>query len=230
MDGGSSAGRQAIEPRVDCDVNYAATAFAWVDRALAAARTVEGEETQPAGPRQRAKAQPIEMEPPHAYLATLTANRRLSGAGSAKDTPISNSPSATASLPTRPAIASAWLPVNDEGLVSALMSHFGACAHVPVAGHDSRSHIARREMRDQRAVRELLSAVAGFRATPSSTRARERRPAGARRLALGPRYSRYLQLPQAAACRSPISSGSETVAAPRLFDCIEPKEYPTASI
>jgi len=130
-------GAKAIEPRVQCDTNYAATAFAWVDRALAAVRAVEGDDAAAAfADRPAETATRSKWSRRNPYPARMAVNRRLSAADSAKDTRHIEFNLGDSGLGYEAGDCIGVIPQNDQGLVDALMSHLGACAHVPVAGHD----------------------------------------------------------------------------------------------
>ena len=130
-------GAKAIEPRVQCDTNYAATAFAWVDRALAAVRAVEGDDAAAAfADRPAETAARSKWSRRNPYPARMAVNRRLSAADSGKDTRHIEFDLGDSGLGYEAGDCIGVIPQNDQGLVDALMSHLGACAHVPVAGHD----------------------------------------------------------------------------------------------
>lgn len=128
-------GARAIEPRVDCDTNYAATAFAWVDRALAAMRKIEGEEEAPS-PASDDSAGRARWNRRNPLMATLNVNRRLTAADSSKDTRHIELALGDSGFAYEAGDSIGVLPVNDPALVDAVMEHFGLCAHVPVAGRD----------------------------------------------------------------------------------------------
>lgn len=130
-------GARSIEPRVDCDTNYAATAFAWVDRALAAVSAVKGEDAEivlaDMSSESAARSRWSRRNPYHSRMAV---NRRLSREGSAKDTRHIEFDLGDSGLTYEAGDCIGVIPQNDKALVDSLMGHFGACAHVPVAGYD----------------------------------------------------------------------------------------------
>jgi sulfite reductase (NADPH) flavoprotein alpha-component len=131
----SALGARPVEARVDCDTNYAATAFAWVDRALGEIRKVEGAEDEVAttAPDTAARSRWNRRNP---LMATLSTNRRLSGSGSSKDTRHIEIALGDSGFTYEAGDCIGVIPTNDPALVDAVMNHFGLCAHVPVAGHD----------------------------------------------------------------------------------------------
>ena len=127
-------GATCLEPRVDCDVNYAAIAFPWVERALGVLKTIEGEEaafTEAAGEGMRAK-----WTRRNPYAAKIAVNTRLSGASSEKETRHIEIDLGESGLTYEAGDCIGVVPVNDPALVSAIMAAFGTCAHQPVQGFD----------------------------------------------------------------------------------------------
>ncbi|GEO84711.1 hypothetical protein GCM10007920_04520 [Ciceribacter naphthalenivorans] len=130
-------GARTIEPRVDCDVNYAAIAFPWADRALAAIRQVEGEENlAPTDDLAAATVTRSKWTLRNPYTATMTTNRHLSGPASEKDTRHIELDLGDSGLAYEAGDCIGVLPTNDPALVDAFLEHYATCAHQAVAGED----------------------------------------------------------------------------------------------
>ena len=127
-------GAKSIEARIDCDVNYAAIAFPWVERALTVIKTVEGEEAAVEATTETAIRAKWNRRNP--YAAAMTANRALSGEGSAKDTRHIEIDLGDSGLTYEAGDCIGVIPANDPSLVNAIMAAFGTCSHQPVTGFE----------------------------------------------------------------------------------------------
>ncbi|HEY0291083.1 MAG TPA: sulfite reductase subunit alpha [Hansschlegelia sp.] len=129
-------GAKRVAARVDCDVDYETPAAAWIDAVLPKLPHVNGAAPAPApvaSPELAAKAEWSRRNP---YPATLTTNRRLSAAASAKDIRHLEFALGDSGLTYEAGDALGVVPVNDPALVTALLARLGLSADARVPGRD----------------------------------------------------------------------------------------------
>lgn len=132
-----SRGAQRIAERVDCDVNYAAKAFAWVDTALKAMTDVRGEDridiSQALTTGKEARQKWTRRTP---YAARVVSNVLLSGPGSEKETRHIVLDIRGSGLRYEAGDCIGLIPGNEPQLVAELLAHFGTCSHARANGFD----------------------------------------------------------------------------------------------
>ncbi|GLK56621.1 sulfite reductase (NADPH) flavoprotein alpha-component [Methylopila capsulata] len=129
-------GAHRIAPRVDCDVDYEAPAAAWIDGALAALPDASGAAPAPVAAVQPAPGATGAWSRRNPYPAVVTEIRRLSSAASSKDIRHVEFALGDSGLTYEAGDALGVIPVNDPGLVTALLARLQLRPDVPVAGHE----------------------------------------------------------------------------------------------
>ncbi|HWU63942.1 MAG TPA: cytochrome P450 [Ensifer sp.] len=132
-----SRGAQRIAARVDCDVNYATKAFAWVDGALMAMAEVSGEDRIDIKEALQAGTQTRQKWSKRApYPAKVVLNVPMSGSGSEKETRHIALDIKGSGLNYEAGDCIGLIPSNEPELVTALQAHFGICSHARAKGFD----------------------------------------------------------------------------------------------
>ncbi|MFD3810608.1 sulfite reductase subunit alpha [Rhodococcus sp. NPDC058639] len=133
-------GAQRIVPRVDCDVDFEDAAAAWISETMPLVAAVEGivGPGSPAAPAPTAPARPkSQWTRKNPYPATLTTNRVLSGAGSAKEIRHYEFALGESGIEYEAGDALNVVPLNDTALVQALLDRLRLDGSVVPAGFDS---------------------------------------------------------------------------------------------
>ncbi|OBZ95878.1 CysJ [Pararhizobium polonicum] len=130
-------GAKRIVNRVDCDVDYEDAAASWIGEVLPLAAAVDGGQAAPLlpdamiAPAAREKS-PWSRKSP--YLSTVTVNRALSGASSAKEIRHFEFDLGDSGLEYEAGDALGVMPVNSPALVTAILSRLRADGDLPVQG------------------------------------------------------------------------------------------------
>ncbi|WJS87331.1 sulfite reductase flavoprotein subunit alpha (plasmid) [Paracoccus sp. TOH] len=134
----ASRGALRVADRADCDVNYATKGFAWVDAAVAAMQSVEGEDniTRDTLLQQSAGLARPKWTRHKPFLSEATENRSLATADADKDVRHIVFDISGSGIVYEPGDCIGLLPTNDPSLVAAFFDRFGTCAHAPAAGFD----------------------------------------------------------------------------------------------
>lgn len=129
-------GARRVAPRVDCDVDYEDIAATWVTQTVPLFAAVEGiaavaptVEAKPA----RTRSQWNRKNP---YPSTLSVNRRLSGAESAKEIRHYEFALPSSGLEYEAGDALGVMPINDAALVDAVVARLGIAADTAVNGKE----------------------------------------------------------------------------------------------
>ena len=133
-------GAQRIVPRVDCDVDFEDAAAAWISETMPLVAAVEGivGPGAPAAPAPTAPARPkSQWTRKNPYPATLTTNRLLSGAGSAKEIRHYEFALGESGIEYEAGDALNVVPLNDTALVQALLDRLRLDGSVVPAGFGS---------------------------------------------------------------------------------------------
>ena len=133
-------GAQRIVPRVDCDVDFEDAAAAWISETMPLVAAVEGivGPGSPAAPAPTAPARPkSQWTRKNPYPATLTTNRLLSGAGSAKEIRHYEFALGESGIEYEAGDALNVVPLNDTALVQALLDRLRLDGSVVPAGFGS---------------------------------------------------------------------------------------------
>jgi len=133
-------GAQRIVPRVDCDVDFEDAAAAWISETMPLVAAVEGivGPGAPAAPAPTAPARPkSQWTRKNPYPATLTTNRVLSGAGSAKEIRHYEFALGESGIEYEAGDALNVVPLNDPALVRALLDRLRLDGSVVPAGFGS---------------------------------------------------------------------------------------------
>ena len=133
-------GAQRIVPRVDCDVDFEDAAAAWISETMPLVAAVEGIVVPgaPAAPAPTAPARPkSQWTRKNPYPATLTTNRVLSGAGSAKEIRHYEFALGESGIEYEAGDALNVVPLNDTALVQALLDRLRLDGSVVPAGFGS---------------------------------------------------------------------------------------------
>ncbi len=133
-------GAQRIVPRVDCDVDFEDAAAAWISETMPLVAAVEGivGPGSPAAPAPAAPARPkSRWTRKNPYPATLTTNRVLSGAGSAKEIRHYEFALGESGIEYEAGDALNVVPLNDPALVQALLDRLQLDGSVVPAGFGS---------------------------------------------------------------------------------------------
>ena len=133
-------GAQRIVPRVDCDVDFEDAAAAWISETMPLVAAVEGivGPGAPAAPAPTAPARPkSQWTRKNPYPATLTTNRLLSGAGSAKEIRHYEFALGESGIEYEAGDALNVVPLNDPALVRALLDRLRLDGSVVPAGFGS---------------------------------------------------------------------------------------------
>ncbi|MFI6400405.1 sulfite reductase subunit alpha [Rhodococcus coprophilus] len=133
-------GARRIVPRVDCDVDFEDAAAAWIGETMPLVAAVEGivgtgssAAAAPTAPA-RPKSQWTRKNP---YPATLTTNRVLSGAGSAKEIRHYEFALGESGIEYEAGDALNVVPINDGALVRALLDRLHLDGSVVPSGFDT---------------------------------------------------------------------------------------------
>ncbi|MFZ3392948.1 sulfite reductase subunit alpha [Rhodococcus sp. 7Tela_A2] len=133
-------GAQRIVPRVDCDVDFEDAAAAWISETMPLVAAVEGivGPGSPAAPAPTAPARPkSQWTRKNPYPATLTTNRLLSGAGSAKEIRHYEFALGESGIEYEAGDALNVVPLNDPALVRTLLDRLRLDGSVVPAGFGS---------------------------------------------------------------------------------------------
>ena len=133
-------GAQRIVPRVDCDVDFEDAAAAWISETMPLVAAVEGivGPGAPAAPAPTAPARPkSQWTRKNPYPATLTTNRLLSGAGSAKEIRHYEFALGESGIEYEAGDALNVVPLNDPALVRTLLDRLRLDGSVVPAGFGS---------------------------------------------------------------------------------------------
>jgi sulfite reductase (NADPH) flavoprotein alpha-component len=130
-------GARRVAARADCDVDFEKTAKDWIAAALPGFPKPEGTPTgtAPAGVPKAETAAPA-WSRKHPYPAVVLTNRRLSGAGSAKEIRHYELDLGASGLGYEAGDALGVMPVNNPALVSALLDRLGLSPDARVPGSD----------------------------------------------------------------------------------------------
>lgn len=133
-------GAKRMVARVDCDIDYETPAADWIAQALPVLATVEGNEapgtTQSAPAPVTDTVEKTQWTRKNPYAATVSVNRSLSGATSAKEIRHYEFALGDSGMVYEAGDALGVMPVNDPALVQAFLDHFGANADLAVMGAD----------------------------------------------------------------------------------------------
>lgn len=130
-------GAERVLPRVECDVEYAATAASWQQVVIEAFRSV-AEPGAVSAPGPEPAAKPSRPDQDHPFAAPVLARRNLNGPGSDKKTVHLELSLAGSGTTYGPGDTLGVLPRNSESYVEELLAalHLAADASVTVDGQD----------------------------------------------------------------------------------------------
>jgi sulfite reductase (NADPH) flavoprotein alpha-component len=131
-------GAQRLVDRIDCDIDYEEPAKSWIGAALAQYAGSGAASSASAAAAAAAPVRPVQpgSSRKHPYAATLSGNRRLSGAQSGKDIRHFEFELDGSGLRYEAGDALGVVPVNDPALVELWLKRLNVAYDTPVPGHE----------------------------------------------------------------------------------------------